>query len=164
MRISFDLDDTLICYQPEVPREPRLAWYQRVFAGDEPLRRGSRLLMGRLRERGWEICVYTTSCRRPALVRRWLRCHGIRVANVINQDVYEAHLKRVPHYRPPTKNPKAFGIDLHVDDLEGVRLEGETHGFRVLVVRPDDEAWADKVWTTAEEFREHRMRASQDRF
>lgn len=153
MRISFDLDDTLICYQPDVPHEPRLAWYQRVFVGDEPLRLGSRSLVRQLREQGWEIWIYTTSYRRPAHIRRWLWCHGIRVTNVINQDVYDAHLKKVPQHRPPTKNPKAFGIDLHIDDLEGVRLEGETHGFRVLVIRPDDEAWANKVWTTTEEFR-----------
>lgn len=152
MRISFDLDDTLICYRPDVPCEPRLAWYLRAFAGDEPLRRGSRLLMRRLREWGWEVFVYTTSYRRPALVRRWLWFHGIRVARVINQDVYEAHLRDAPHPRPPTKNPSAFGIDLHVDDLEGVRVEGEIHGFRVLVIRPDDEAWTEKVWAAAEEF------------
>ena len=38
-----------------------------------------------------------------------------------------------------------FGIDLHVDNSEGVRMEGDEHGFRVLVVRPDDTQWAQKV-------------------
>ena len=44
-----------------------------------------------------------------------------------------------------TKHPPSFGIDLLVDDSEGVRLEGERHGFRVLVVRPEDERWAGMV-------------------
>lgn len=45
----------------------------------------------------------------------------------------------------PSKFPLAFGIDLHIDDSEGVRMEGEAHGFRVLVVRPDDERWTLRV-------------------
>src|SRR5262249_34681987 len=40
MRISFDLDDTLICYQPGVPCEPSLPWHWRLLGGNEPLRRG----------------------------------------------------------------------------------------------------------------------------
>lgn len=45
----------------------------------------------------------------------------------------------------PSKLPTAFDIDLHVDDSEGVQIEGYDHGFRVVVVRPDDEPWAHKV-------------------
>lgn len=45
----------------------------------------------------------------------------------------------------PSKLPTAFDIDLHVDDSEGVQIEGYDHGFRVVVVRPDDEQWAHKV-------------------
>ena len=52
MRISFDLDDTIICYQECVPREPPLRWYCRLVAGDEPLRLGARDLMHSLRARG----------------------------------------------------------------------------------------------------------------
>ena len=47
--------------------------------------------------------------------------------------------------RLPSKYPPAFGIDLHVDDSEGVRMEGDEHGFRVVVVRPDDENWIQRV-------------------
>ena len=42
MRISFDLDDTLICYQPHVPREPPPSWAWRLVIQDEPLRLGAR--------------------------------------------------------------------------------------------------------------------------
>ena len=158
MRISFDLDDTIICYQRDVPCEPRLPWYWRLLAGDEPLRLGARNLMRRLRDRGWEVWVYTTSYRNPSAVRWWLWCHGIRVATVINQDVHDSHLRRNSHDRPPSKNPAAFGIALHVDDSDGVRMEGEEYGFQVVVVSPEDVAWADKVWRVVEELTPLRSR------
>jgi hypothetical protein len=44
-----------------------------------------------------------------------------------------------------TKHPPSFGIDLLIDDSDGVRMEGERHGFRVLVVKPGDEEWAQKI-------------------
>lgn len=145
MRISFDLDDTLICYQPGVPLESPLRWWQRLLVADEPLRFGSRELVRELWRRGWDVWVYTTSHRPPFQVRVWLRCHGIRVRRVINQDVHDRHLRRSPRDYPPSKNPRAFGIDLHVDDSDGVRLEGEEFGFRVVVVSPHDPEWANRV-------------------
>ena len=45
----------------------------------------------------------------------------------------------------PSKYPPAFGIDLHIDDSEGVLEEGREHGFRVVVVTPNDERWTEKV-------------------
>jgi hypothetical protein len=64
---------------------------------------------------------------------------------VITNDTYEAHRRRFPDSRPPSKNPRAFGIDLHIDDSEGVRLEGKRHGFDVLVISPDDLGWAERI-------------------
>lgn len=151
MRISFDLDDTLICYRSATAYEPRPAWYRRMFASEEPLRLGAVSLMHALRGRGCELWVYTTSYRSPGSVRRWLRSYGIRVKRVVNQDVHDRYLKRGPNDYPPSKNPSAFGIDLHVDDSEGVRIEGHQHGFRVVVVAPDDPAWVEKVLAAVEE-------------
>ncbi len=151
MRISFDLDDTLICYQPYVPREPALPWYLRLVVDDEPLRLGARTLMQNLRERGWDIWIYTTSNRAPAAVRRWLRYHGVCIAGVINQDLHDAHLVRTSRERLPSKNPAAFGIALHVDDSDGVSIEGNLYGFDVVVVAPDDAAWVEKVLLAVEE-------------
>ncbi len=158
MRISFDLDDTLICYQPGVPCEPMLAWYRRMFAGNEPLRQGTRSLMSRLHQGGWEVWIYTTSHRNPTAVRWWLRCHGIQVGKVINQDVHDWHLRRTPNDYPPSKNPGAFGIDLHVDDSVGVQMEGEKHGFNVVVVEPENQAWAEVVWSAAQALQSLRSR------
>src|SRR6478672_9776155 len=136
MRLSFDLDDTLICYEPSVPCEPSLAWHWRLWAHNEPLRHGARALMRRLQRSGWELWIYTTSHRSPWSVRCWLRGHGIRVAGVINQNVHDARLRRNRADYPPSKNPRAFGIALHIDDSEGVRMEGEIHGFNVVVIDP----------------------------
>jgi hypothetical protein len=149
MRISFDLDDTLICYHPHVPCEPRLRLPWRWLVHDEPLRAGARALMQTLRQRGCELWIYTTSYRDPTTVRWWLWLHGIAVARVINQDLHDRHLRRSERDRPPSKNPRAFGIDLHVDDSEGVRMEGARYGFAVVVVRPEDVDWTRKVLDTA---------------
>ncbi len=151
MRISFDLDDTLICYQPGTPCEPRPAWYWRLLVPREPLRAGARELLQTLCARGWELWVYTTSHRSRGSVRRWLRAHGVRVAGVINQDVHDRRLREATGR--PSKNPRAFGIDLHVDDSDGVRVEGERHDFRVVVVAPGDGDWAEKVLAAADGLR-----------
>ena len=45
----------------------------------------------------------------------------------------------------PSKYPPAFGIDLHVDDSPGIAIEGEQHGFRVLVIASDDPGWVTRV-------------------
>ena len=151
MRISFDLDDTLVCYQPGVPQEPRLPWYLRWLAVNEPLRLGTVNLIRELRDRGWEVWIYTTSHRRESAVRRWLRLHGARIDGFVNQGVHESHLRRSPEDRPPSKNPAVFHIDLHVDDSEGVKMEGEEYGFQVVVVTPEDEQWVDRVLCAARE-------------
>ena len=79
------------------------------------------------------------------MVRLWLALHGVWIGRVITQETYEAYLRRFPDSDPPSKNPRAFGIDLHIDDSEGVRLEGEQYGFDVLVVASDDTEWTQRV-------------------
>jgi hypothetical protein len=146
MRISFDLDDTLICYQPGVPQEPSLRWPWSIWF-PEPLRLGAKQLIGELWAQGWEVWIYTTSYRSPSSVKWWLWCHGIRVRGVINQNIHDKHLRKHRDDRPPSKNPKAFGIGLHIDDSDGVAIEGKQYGFTVVVLAPNDEAWVEKVRT-----------------
>ncbi|MBD2181116.1 hypothetical protein H6S82_16765 [Planktothrix sp. FACHB-1355] len=145
MRISFDLDDTLICHQGCVQREPnRVPFFLKPWI-NEPLRLGTRELMQKLKQYGCEVWIYTTSYRSPFYVRLWLFCYGIHVAKVINQATYHAYLRRNPSNSTLSKNPKIFGIDLHVDDSEGVRLEGEKYGFEVVVISPEDRNWTERV-------------------
>jgi hypothetical protein len=49
-------------------------------------------------------------------VKLWLWSYGIRVARVVNQAVHDRRLRRSPTDLAPSKNPRALGIDLHVDD------------------------------------------------
>ena len=144
MRISFDLDDTLICLDPNVPRE-RTPWLAR-FISNEPLRAGAVDLMSRLRRYGWLIDVYTSSLRPAWRVRLWLRAYGIRVERVVNSN---AHNRTDGVPEGPSKHPGQWQIDLHVDDSEGVALEGRRFGFNVVCVRPDDLDWTTRVLEAA---------------
>ena len=41
--------------------------------------------------------------------------------------------------------PSAAFPDVLIDDSEGVRIEGERHGFWALVVASDEVRWAEKA-------------------
>lgn len=145
IRISFDIDDTLACHFSQGDAE-----YSRLPAAvhrwlGEPLRSGTRELARELRRRGCSIWVYTSSGRTPAYVRRWLLLYGVRIDGVVNSVLHKQALTAHGFANSPSKFPPAFAIDLHVDDSEGVRMEGYDHGFRVVVVRPDDAQWTQRV-------------------
>lgn len=145
IRVSFDVDDTLVCHGRSAPIEAsRLPDIIHRWFG-EPLRHGTGSLVRELRRRGCSVWIYTTSGRTPFYIRRWLLLHGIRVDGVVNSERHRAGLAVYGFSRLPSKFPPAFGIDLHVDDSDGVRMEGDAHGFRVVVVRPDDEHWTARV-------------------
>jgi hypothetical protein len=111
----------------------------------EPLRRDTCSLIRQLRQRGCSIWIYTSSLRTPFQIRLWLLLRGVRIDGIINDERHRRELAGRRFSRLPSKYPPAFGIDLHVDDSEGVRMEGDMHGFRVVVVRPDDERWTQRV-------------------
>ena len=154
MRISFDIDDTLVLHGLDVASDPRrfpafiCCWF------GEPLRAGTCSLMRELRHRGCSVCIYTSSGRTSFDIRLWLFLHGIRIDGVINDERHRRELAGRRFSRLPSKYPPAFEIDLHVDDSEGVRMEGDEHGFRVVVVSPKDENWTQKV-LNAVDTREH---------
>ena len=60
-------------------------------------------------------------------------------------------MKPVPNRYTPSKNPRLFGIDLHLDDSEGVAEEGREWGFDVLVLDPADLDWTPKVRAAVEQ-------------
>lgn len=145
IRISFDIDDTLACHHShDVAEKNGLPDLIHRWLG-EPLRVGTRALIRELRRRGCSIWIYTSSGRSPFYIRRWLLLHGIHVDGVVNNDRHRHGLAAHGFSNSPSKFPPAFGIDLHVDDSEGVQMEGMAHGFRVVVVRPDDVHWAQRV-------------------
>lgn len=146
MRISFDIDGTLVLYGRDAPLPERgrfPAFLQRWLT--EPLRPGARALVSELRRLGCSIWIYTTSSRSPFRIRLWLYLHGIRIDGVVNDARHRQGVADRRFGRVPSKYPPAYGIDLHVDDSEGVRMEGEAHGFRVIVIHRGDERWTEKV-------------------
>jgi hypothetical protein len=153
IRISFDVDDTLACQPHHAAAEhSRLPAMVHRWLG-EPLRTGTRRLTRELRRQGCSIWVYTSSGRTPSYIRRWLLLYGVHVDGIVNS-VRHSHALTVHGFaNAPSKFPPAFGIDLHVDDSEGVRIEGNDYGFRVVVVRPDDENWAQRVIDAVAEIR-----------
>jgi hypothetical protein len=144
MRISFDIDDTLVCGS-SVPTEPPLGWWKRWWY-PEPLRYGTMELMRGLLRRQHQLWIYTTSYRSPHYLRGWFRSIGIPIGGVINQHRHEHVVGR----HGPSKYPPAFGIDLHIDDSCGVEQEGKQHRFRVVVVSPEDQDWVARVLEAVE--------------
>ena len=145
MRISFDVDDTLVLHGRGGLAEPgRMSAFLQRWWG-EPLRRGTGSLVRELRRRGCSVWIYTSSGRTPFNLRLWLFLYGIRVDGIVNDERHRRKLAEWSFARVPSKYPPAFGIDLHVDDSEGVRMEGLEHRFRVVIVTPDDENWGEKV-------------------
>lgn len=140
MTIAFDLDNTLIRCDHDFALETptRRLWARLV--GSEHLRAGIVDLHRFCRSQGWNIWVYTTSYRSPWAIRKLFWLHGLHLDGVVNQ----ARHTRDVRVRS-TKYPPQYGIDLLVDDSHGVRIEGERHGFRTVVVDPTDSQWAEKV-------------------
>ena len=143
VRIAFDLDETLVPAIGGIEAVPfRVA--RLVFR--EKLRVGSVAMLRELASDRHDLWIYTTSLRSTWYVKTWFRLLGIRLGGVVN---HVEHVKMVKagdlSLQSLSKFPPAFGIDLLVDDLPGIAVEGERHGFRVLVIRPGDDRWVEKV-------------------
>ncbi len=147
MQVSFDVDDTLVC-PAGVPTEQFVPRWRR-FWYNEPLRAGTRFLLRELLRRQCRLWVYTTSYRSPRYMHGWFKSFGIPLTGVIHQARHDRMVGR----HGPSKYPPAFGIDLHVDDSEGVRIEGDRHGFSVVVIAPDDLDWVTRVLEAVEQKR-----------
>jgi hypothetical protein len=139
VRISFDIDDTLIC-GTSVPTEQDASWWRR-WRYPEQLRHGTRSLMTALVRRRCRIWIYTSSGRSRRHLKGWFESFGIPIEGVVNQTMHE----KTVGLRGPSKYPPAFHIDLHVDDSPGVAMEGADHRFAVLVIDPDDKDWVNRV-------------------
>ena len=143
MRIAFDLDSTLIPYAEEFPAQKilpaPLSWRFK-----EPLRTGTVPLLRALRREGHTLWIYTTSGRDAVYLRLWFLLLGIWISGVVNYHRHEVLLRKNGTPKV-SKYPPAFGIDLLVDDSDGVLDEGRQNGFDVLLVREDDLNWTETV-------------------
>ncbi len=137
MRISFDIDDTIIFYDKEKNGKDRLL-------NGEYLRDGTIALFKEL-QKEHELFLYTASLRSPWLLKLSFWMKGVKLSGVINQDEHDRLRKELRLNNFPTKYPSKFGIDLHVDNSKGVVLEGQRFGFKVLRIDEEGENWCETV-------------------
>ena len=142
MKISFDLDDTLIPSKPSDFQTLRKNWFQKLF-GIELLRKGTIEIFNKLQKSGHEVGIYTTSFRSKRKIRLQMRSYGIRPEFIINEDLNRKVLTQQNIHS--SKYPPAFQIDLHIDDSFGVKMEGEKFGFRVIVIDKIDLNWNQTI-------------------
>jgi len=148
MRIAFDIDDTLIPRPGSIMRTETLHRLPRLISR-EPLREGAPELLKSLRREGHHVWLYTTSYRDPLRLHLWFASFGVVLNGIVNQRRHDLALATMPVIS--SKYPPAFGIDLLVDDSEGVYLEGQRYGFSVLRVFENDSSWCTRVKEHIEE-------------
>jgi len=146
MRISFDIDNTLVPYSDEFQVEEIRSILNLIT--EEKLRIGTKQLFYKLKVEKHEIWIYTTSCRPIWKLKILFAKYGLYPSVFINEQINQSTQKQ--HNTNASKNPKLFDIDLHIDDSEGVKLEGEKLGFDCIVVNPSDTNWTNKVLAAVE--------------
>lgn len=144
MIVSFDLDDTLFVSEKTFRTEPPLPFPLRLLY-KERLRAGTVALLHHLREEGHKVWIYTTSYRSERYIRGLFRCYGIRLDRVVNGETHQKEVQAGRAEGMPSKYPSKYRIGLHVDDDVSVWQNGKVYGFRVLLVGPQDDGWADKI-------------------
>ena len=147
MRISFDLDNTLIPYNSEFPVEKRN--FLGRLLGVEKLRKGSIEFLKELQEKGHSVHVYTTSYRSKRSIRKSFAFYGIRLKSVVNEKVNRSTLRELNINL--SKYPPAFNFDLHIDDAPGLQLEANNFKFRVLILSPNNHNWTDSILKAIQE-------------
>ena len=62
---------------------------------------------------------------------------------MINQQCHDRELNE--NKARCSKFPPAFGIDIHVDDSPGLKIEGDKFNFRTIIIEERDLTWTDKI-------------------
>lgn len=141
MKISFDLDDTLIPGIKNFETEPQ-TFVQRLF-GVEKIRKGTIELFKELKNRNHSVGIYTTSFRSATKIKLTFLLNGFSVDFIINQ---QRHLNELgERQNRPSKYPTIFGIDIHVDDSKGVEMEGEKYNFKTIIIDENQLNWTKKI-------------------
>ena len=149
MIVSFDLDDTLFVSPSRFKTEEELGFpWNKIYK--ERLRYGTKALIEKLHNHGIQVWIYTTSFRSERYIRRLFRHYGIKLDQVINGDRHQREVQGDKRDPMPSKFPSKYRIDLHIDDDKSVLQNGRTYGFKVLIIGPPDDMWADKIWEEVE--------------
>lgn len=141
MIISFDIDNTLIPYGDDFETEHETA-RSKLFRA-EKIRKGSIYLFNELEGRGHKIWIYTTSYRSKLNLYKTFLSYGIKPSKIINETINKSMLAQHKCYS--SKNPRLFGIDIHIDDAKGVEIEGVRLGFKTIILEPNDINWTSTV-------------------
>jgi hypothetical protein len=96
-----------------------------------------------LRADGHRIYIYTTSFRSIIKIKLTFYLYGIPVDKVINQRIHNKELRELK--TRTSKYPPAFGIDIHIDDLPGVKIEGEKYKFNTVIIDENEINWRNKI-------------------
>jgi hypothetical protein len=141
MKISFDLDDTIIPGLKTFETEPQ-TFVHRLF-GIEKIRKGTIELFRELKDRKHCVGIYTTSFRSKTKIKLTFLLNGFLVDFVINQ---QRHLKELnDRQSKPSKYPTIFNIDIHIDDSKGVEIEGEKYNFQTIIIDEKETNWTNIV-------------------
>lgn len=120
MKISFDLDDTIIS-TTKFSLEKESFWSKII--GAERIRFGTIRLFKELKAKNHKIYVYTTSYRSKIKIKLMFLSYGIPIDFVVNQQLHERRVRKKG--KNVSKFPPEFGIDIHIDDSLGVEMEGK---------------------------------------
>jgi hypothetical protein len=141
MKISFDLDDTIIPGSKIFETEQQTL-FQKLL-GLESIRKGTIELFNELKRRNHTVGIYTTSFRSCVRIKLLFLLNGFSPDFIINQ---KRHLQKLNKSNIQcSKYPLAFNIDLHVDDSKGVEIEGRQHGFQTLIIDEHQPEWVNRV-------------------
>lgn len=144
MIISFDLDDTLFVSPLEFQTENELAFPWKLIY-KERLRLGTIELFRKLQSEGIETWIYTTSFRTDKYIRHLFGHYEIKIGQIINGSRHMKEVQAEKKEPMPSKYPAKYRIDLHIDDDLSVMQNGKLYGFRVFLVGPPDDEWANKI-------------------
>ena len=111
----------------------------------QPLRLGTVELFRALRQHGHQVWIYTTSFRTPLALVFFFGATGADQGGDQSGHAHQTHGGDWRRIQGLPKYPPAFGIDVLVDDWEGVLMEGRKRNFQVIPVTPDDCEWTAKV-------------------
>lgn len=141
MKISFDLDDLLICGVRKFETEEHN--FLTRLLGVEKLRLGTVSLFKNLQSQNHEIYIYTTSLRSPFRIWLTFKLRGLSLNGIINKTIHDKKIKSLNI--SCSKYPPMFDIDLHIDDSDGVKTESQRHNFNVLIINENDTKWTEKI-------------------
>ena len=141
MKISFDLDDTIIPGTKTFETEPQRFIHR--LLGIEKIRKGTIELFRTLKDENHNIGIYTTSFRSFIKIKLTFLLYGCAVDFIINQQKHTQAMRK--NQKQASKYPPIFGIDIHVDDSLGVAMEGNEYNFQTIIVGENQENWTDYI-------------------